>query len=296
MSDGVLTAAARMAREEGSVALIVLAEIAGSTPREAGAAMAATTTKSVGTIGGGAAEHKALSEARAMLADADGRGARREIEAPLGPALDQCCGGRMRIALVRFDACDAKRLDAAAAIGALALWPGGPEVVERRNRQTFVYGAGHVGAALTRMLVGLPFRVRWIDSRAEPFPAMISGPDDGLVERVATPLPEAAALEAEPGALHVVATHSHAVDLEIVSALLSEGGFGFLGLIGSRTKRAVFLARLAERGLSDAALVRLVCPIGALPLRDKRPSVIAASTLAQLLIEDARLAAEEAER
>lgn len=279
----VLAAAVRFAEEDGGVVLVTLAHIEGSTPREAGAAMAVSATRIAGTIGGGAAEHGAVEAARTMLAEGLER---REVDVPLGPALDQCCGGRMRIAFVR--ASDRAALEAGRKTGRFALWDGGPTIVERRDRQIVLYGAGHVGVALARQLADLPFRLTWVDARTDPFP-------DGVdaAERIATPLPEAEATRAEPGALHVVMTHSHAVDLEIVSAALLDGSFGFLGLIGSRTKRAVFASKLRARGVDDAALDRLVCPIGALQLRDKRPAVIAASTVAQLLLEDARLTVEE---
>ncbi len=85
-------------------------------------------------------------------------------------------------------------------------------------------------------------------------------------------------------------THSHALDLEIVTAVLGRE-FGFCGLIGSATKRAMFRRRLAGRGVSRGAVDRLMCPIGLPGLRDKRPAVIAASTAAQLLQVDAALAA-----
>jgi xanthine dehydrogenase accessory factor len=89
--------------------------------------------------------------------------------------------------------------------------------------------------------------------------------------------------------MHVVMTHSHAVDLEIVAAALARPS-AFVGLIGSATKRATFLRRLRQRGLSEAQCARLTCPIGLPGLRDKRPAVIAASVAAQLVVEDAALA------
>jgi xanthine dehydrogenase accessory factor len=81
----------------------------------------------------------------------------------------------------------------------------------------------------------------------------------------------------------VVLTHSHALDMEIVAAVLERGQFGFLGLIGSATKKALFLRRLRERGIAENRLARLTCPIGVPGVRDKRPAVIAASIAAQLL-------------
>ena len=79
-------------------------------------------------------------------------------------------------------------------------------------------------------------------------------------------------------------THSHALDLEIVAEALRVERFGFVGLIGSSTKRARFLSQMRAAGLTEVQLARLVCPIGIPGLESKDPAVIAASTAAQLLI------------
>jgi xanthine dehydrogenase accessory factor len=112
------------------------------------------------------------------------------------------------------------------------------------------------------------------------------------VALVFAPEPAAEIAGAPDGALVIVMTHSHALDLEIVAAALSAGRFGFVGLIGSSTKRARFLSQMRAAGLSEAALARLVCPIGVADLESKDPAVIAASTAAQLLIVSERLGAE----
>jgi xanthine dehydrogenase accessory factor len=201
---------------------------------------------------------------------------------PLGPALDQCCGGRMTVALARLAAHDAPRFTAG---GPVALWPDGPVFREGPSpRPVLVYGAGHVGTALVRALAPLPFAVRWIDARADAFPEAPPG-----VACIETPLPEAETARAAPEALHIVLTHSHALDLEIVAAALAREA-AFVGLIGSATKRATFLRRLRARGLPETALARLTCPIGLPGLKDKRPAVIAAAVAAQLLQIDAALA------
>ena len=95
---------------------------------------------------------------------------------------------------------------------------------------------------------------------------------------------DTAQAKAAPGdALHVVLTHSHALDLEIIAAVLERGEFGFLGVIGSATKKALFLRRLRKRGIAEGRLARLTCPIGVPGVRDKRPEVIAATVAVQLL-------------
>ncbi len=78
-------------------------------------------------------------------------------------------------------------------------------------------------------------------------------------------------------------THSHALDSLICASLLEANTFAYLGLIGSETKRARFLSAFRTMGLAEAALARLVCPIGGTAVRDKRPAVIAALVAAELI-------------
>jgi xanthine dehydrogenase accessory factor len=85
---------------------------------------------------------------------------------------------------------------------------------------------------------------------------------------------------ANAGDFYLVLTHSHALDLEIVQAVLKRGDAGYLGLIGSLTKRAVFTHRLTQQGFDVSALH---CPIGLPGITGKEPEVIAASIVADLL-------------
>ena len=89
--------------------------------------------------------------------------------------------------------------------------------------------------------------------------------------------------DARPGAHYLVMTHDHGLDLEICAGVLERGDFRFLGLIGSKSKRARFLSQLTERGFAPQALSRLTCPIGIDGIAGKRPETIAVSVAAQLL-------------
>ena len=240
----------------------------GSTPRGIGAVMVITGTGTAGTLGGGAVEHRAGEIARDILA---GNGPdHAEIDFPLGPALDQCCGGHMRVALARVGAGFAEPLE---------LWAGGPVIADSGPRRPiYLYGAGHVGQAVVAALAPLDFAITWIDAQSGRMSAAPAG-----VEPIEAALPEAIAKTAPADATHLIMTHSHAVDLEIVTAVLS-GPFTHCGLIGSATKRARFVTRLRERGVSDPAIARLSCPIGLPGLADKRPAAIAASVAAQMLM------------
>jgi xanthine dehydrogenase accessory factor len=142
-----------------------------------------------------------------------------------------------------------------------------------------IYGAGHVGRALVHVLQDLPFRVTWADTAAPRFPAAVP---PHVSAHVSPNLPALAAT-APIDAYHIVMTYSHALDLAICHAVLRRGQFGHLGLIGSATKRARFLRRLAGLGVSPAMLRRLVCPIGRPGVGAKEPAMIAVTVAAQLV-------------
>jgi xanthine dehydrogenase accessory factor len=143
----------------------------------------------------------------------------------------------------------------------------------------YLYGAGHVGRAIVRVLEDLPFAITWVDTAAQRFPEPI--PAHAQAETASDPA--AFAGTTESGAFHLVLTYSHALDLAICHRLLSRGDFRFLGLIGSATKRARFIRRLSELGIGDAALQRLTCPIGLPGIGSKAPAAIAVSVAAQLV-------------
>ncbi|MEZ5773337.1 MAG: xanthine dehydrogenase accessory protein XdhC [Hyphomicrobiaceae bacterium] len=155
----------------------------------------------------------------------------------------------------------------------------------------FLYGAGHVGRAIVRVLEDLPFRATWIDVATDRFPDRVRP----QVTAIATTDPAAVARAAPAGAVHLVMTHSHPLDLAICHAALSRGGFGHLGLIGSATKAARFRKRLAAAGIAAEALARLRCPIGLAGIAGKSPAVIAVAVAAELVLwSEGRAASERA--
>jgi len=143
-----------------------------------------------------------------------------------------------------------------------------------------LYGAGHVGRAIVQLLHGLPCSVDWIDERDSEFPAEPGPPH---IRRLCVEPVEAEVRSARPGGFYLVLTHSHDLDLAITEAILRRGDFTYLGLIGSATKRARFLARLAQRGIDAACLARLTCPIGMPGIPGKQSEVVAVAVVAQLL-------------
>jgi len=235
----------------------------GSTPRDVGTAMKVTPRNTTGTIGGGALEHRAIAQARQMIARDETQATR---SFPLGPGLGQCCGGSVTL---QFSTTPAT-VDCEQALVAI------PEHSGPR-RPLWLWGAGHVGRAMVRALVPTgAFDITWIDDTAARFPD--KAPADVTVTP-ATDMPRLAT-HAPRTADHLIFTYSHAIDLALCAALLRRG-FGSCGLIGSATKWVRFQKRLRAMGLDPAPIT---CPIGD-PGQGKHPDAIARTTAAALLRE-----------
>jgi xanthine dehydrogenase accessory factor len=242
---------------------VTLERVEGSSPREAGTTMLVAPDAVAGTIGGGQLEFLAIAAARQMLAE---QIETETLDIPLGPEIGQCCGGRVVLSL-RSTVYSVVReiMDAARA-------------ADEAQAQVFVFGAGHVGQALYRQLKLLPVAAALIDTRAE---ALASFAGDANARLMA--VPESIVAEARPGAAFVVLTHDHGQDFLIASAALERGDATYVGMIGSKTKRAVFESQYFAQGGTEENLSKLVCPIGGGKPRDKRPEVIAAMTVAEIL-------------
>jgi xanthine dehydrogenase accessory factor len=265
MSGAVDQLLARLRHEDG--VLVRVESTQGSAPREAGTWMAVWADGLTATIGGGQLEFQATREARELLA-----GTRAPFDGiqryPLGPSLGQCCGGVMYLSYRRIASADAPALQR--------------ELVARLE-PVALFGGGHVGAALARLLAALPFAVRWIDSRDGVFPDQLPAQID---TEHSEPVQDAVAALA-PGSRVLIMSFSHAEDLDIVIACLKRlrerNDLPYIGLIGSKTKWATFSHRLEARGFTADELARITCPIGVPGITGKEPEVIAVAVAAQLL-------------
>ncbi len=173
----------------------------------------------------------------------------------------------------------ARALAAPRVTGALA---GHATLFERLDEDlpaVWMYGAGHVGQALARIMAELPLRLTWIDTRAELFPL----PIPETVRIVHAPELVATLASAPAGARFLVLTHSHPLDYALCKAILERDDFASLGLIGSKSKGARFRSRLARDGVPAASIARLQCPIGTSGIASKWPAAIAVAVAFDLL-------------
>ncbi|GAN79147.1 xanthine dehydrogenase accessory protein XdhC [Acidocella aminolytica] len=291
-------AALRALLPHGPVALVSVLATEGSAPRGAGTKMLVTAKTVQGTIGGGNLEFTAISQARAALAQAPGSWAVQDY--PLGPLLGQCCGGRVRLLVEHLSPAACGFLDvapgetlvseltmgavhrtyggrlAASILPARGEKPGvGTQIIEplsAPSRPVLLFGAGHVGQAIARACAGLPLSLGWFDTRPDlqVLPGLVCCSAEAMEDVLASASSAAAVL---------ILTHDHALDYRLATAAL-RGPAGFVGMIGSVTKRARFLARLHGENI-DAS--RFVCPIGLPGVGGKQPAVIAIAVAAQLL-------------
>ncbi|MBO0819736.1 MAG: xanthine dehydrogenase accessory protein XdhC [Nocardiopsaceae bacterium] len=258
--------------------LVTLTAVRGHAPRKAGAKMVVAASATWGSIGGGNLEAMATDRARALIADGASEPATLSValsdRAPYVHGV-QCCGGEASVLL--------EPLPVVTAIA--------------------IFGVGHVGFELARILARHDLDLHLIDGRAGQLAAGRLAVLADAVARVrvheAPVLPEMVLSELPPGTHVLIMTHDHAEDAALCDAAVrlasaspassspaspGQGGFGSIGLIGSPAKWARFRRRLAaEGGLDPAAIERIKTPIGLPDLEGKEPATIAVSVAADLL-------------
>ncbi len=250
------------ARREAGV-LITVTDVRGHAPRDAGAKMVVTATTTTGSIGGGNLEAEAVRRARALLGTDGPRPETFEShlsdKAPLQHGV-QCCGGEVSVLLEPL--------------------PVVPSVA--------IFGVGHVGLELARILARHDLDLHLVDSRTEHLDAAAMAPLADAVANVQVHpvpvLPELVLAELPRGTHVLVMTHDHAEDVALCDAALRLDHLGPIGLIGSSAKGARFRAQLLADGHDESAVARITLPIG-MPgvTTSKEPASIAVSVAAALL-------------
>ena len=222
----------------------------GSTPRASGTKMVITGENIYDTLGGGHLEYKVIERARELLVQ--GQSAQVAEQFHLAATLGQCCGGAA-VVMLEAMCCQHMRLD--------------------------VYGAGHVAQALIPILAQLPIKIRWIDNRADVFPATI--PDNVL--KVVEDEPVVAVQQAQANSAFLILTHNHQLDFDLTQAILKRDDALWLGVIGSQTKAKRFQHRLAHRDFSQQSIDKMICPVGLDNVGGKLPMEVAVSIAGQLI-------------
>lgn len=230
-----------------TVALATVVGVNGSAPRSSGARMVVWPDGRIaGTVGGGNFEAKVIEAALGALTT----GVPTRYAVHLTRDLGMCCGGAMEVFVEPL----------------------------RPTDRLILFGAGHVARATASFAREAGWAVTVVDDRddqntAERFPGC---------ERVLTdPRRFASALDSDARAWLFVVTHDHALDQDLVEALVVRD-WAWLGLIGSRAKVTKFHLRLRAAGIPAERLERLSGPVG-LDIGAETPEEIAISVLAEMI-------------
>jgi xanthine dehydrogenase accessory factor len=254
----------RLRRERRPGVLVTLTSVRGHAPRAAGAKMVVADEATWGTIGGGNLEATAVDRARELIAS--GATGPQVLAVSLTERARtehgrQCCGGEVEVLLEPLHV-----------VPAVA-----------------VFGLGHVGLELARLLARHDLELHLVDSRAEQLtPERLAVLDDAVarVEVHHAVLPELVLGEVPAGTHVLVLTHDHAEDAALCDAALRCTHLGTIGLIGSATKAARFRRVLAEAGHPPEVVARIACPVGRpdrLGVPGKDPATIALGVAVELL-------------
>ena len=244
-------------KEEVIKAKIINTE--GSTPRETGVYMLVSKEDIFGTIGGGHLEFLVINRAKELLKNKIKKS--ETLNIPLGPGIGQCCGGYVQIQLTYY--------------------VNGEKSLENpiENNNLFIFGAGHVGQALSTKSLNLNFNVHLIDSR-KTFLSMSEYED---IDYIFAKQPWKLIKNLSPNSYYIILTHSHDYDFKIINEILMYKSFKFIGLIGSKTKKNRFSSMLKNIGHQKNIIDLIECPIGLKINHTKEPNEIAISILAKLI-------------
>ena len=247
----VFEAAIKTLRTGDSVALTTIVRSHGSTPRAIGAKMLVFPDgRIVGSIGGGAMENQVIEEARAALESGMPKMVQYKLkEVELGHL--GVCGGENDIFI---------------------------DVVAGK-KQLLIVGAGHLGQQLSKLGAFLGMDVVLFDDRLE-YANKERFPDarDIIVGDVEKELEK---FPITPWCHVVIVTRGHEQDGVALSTVIRSPA-RYLGMIGSRTKKAKIYAELLEKGIEQDLLDQVHSPIG-LDLGAETPEEIAVAIMAEII-------------
>lgn len=236
-------------KSDQPVVMVTVVQSKGSSPREAGAKMLVRPNGDFfGTIGGGNLEAQAIQDAKKCFEE----GKSRSVEYLLCAKTGQCCGGVVELMM---------------------------EIVND-NPKVYIFGAGHVGQALSKTLLGTPFSVHLIDDRPEWIESNKIPSEVVRHQSAWERFLEKASFDSQKTYV-IVMTHSHPMDRNIIKEVIGRPA-KYIGLIGSRTKWLDFQLQLGKEGLDSKLFSRVQCPIGQ-KTGGKAPQEVAISIAAELL-------------
>src|SRR4030043_1766800 len=239
----------RLKKEGRSSAMATIVQCVGFSPQKEGAKMLVRDDGSIlGTLGGGCIEAEIVEACRQAMKDGRPLTIPFELTEKRGGLV---CGGKV---LVYIE-------------------PVIPDPL------IIILGAGHVGKALSKVARFSGFRVTVVDDREE-YANKDNIPDANDIiltdfESVFSNVP------VDTNTFIVIATRGHNHDLVALKAALSTEA-GYIGLLGSKRKKALLFKTLKDEGFSQKDVDRVITPVG-LSIGSVTPEEIAISIMAQII-------------
>jgi xanthine dehydrogenase accessory factor len=143
----------------------------------------------------------------------------------------------------------------------------------------FLFGGGHISLWLAKLVAMTGFRLVVVDDRPEyANPERFPEADEVWVRDFTRVLD---AIHLGPEAYVVIVTRGHIFDKEVLGQALKQQP-AYLGMIGSKRKRAVIYKALKDEGVSPDLLAKVRSPIG-MDIGAQTPEEIAVSIIAELI-------------
>jgi xanthine dehydrogenase accessory factor len=252
---GFIEKLAELSRSGVPFACVTLVEAIGSTPQDAGSKILVDASGLVlGTVGGGRIEQQAIGHAQTLLQQGTSQACPVQLlEWNLQRDVGMTCGGVVKVYF---------------------------EVYNLTDWRIALFGAGHVAQAVVHCLQPLACHVTWIDPRADWLGRI---PADDQLTKIETDRPQDSVVQLPDDTYVLCMTMGHRTDRPILEALFRQRRpYPYVGVIGSKAKRAVLSRELRAAGISSQQIDTLHCPIG-IPLGTNQPGEIAISIVAQLI-------------
>ena len=288
MGKGIYGQIGELAGSEGAFVFCRIVMVHGSTPRKTGAVMAVLPDgNTIGSVGGGKPEYDCIIKAKELMdtgREVPGKTkavAEHDVKMsgtksltvhfdlyPGNSGGDYICGGERDIELTYVTAEDRQTREEILDI-----------VRRRRQRKVYIFGGGHVAQALVPILAGVDFAPVVYEERPE-FAAKELFPEaDNVICHGFDGIGDILSLEDTDYC--AIMTRGHSDDYTVLKQVLSTG-VEYIGLMGSRSKRAILFEKLNKDGFAEADISRIHNPIG-LDIGSETPAEIAVSIAAELI-------------
>lgn len=246
-------------KENASFVVVSVVKTAGSTPGKTGFKMIVQQNGiTAGTVGGGAIEVEAANEAIKRMSE-NNSGLSEYIlsdkmneSLPGAKIVPMSCNGRIWLYYEVFNS----------------------------SPSVYIFGGGHVGQALLKILSILPYRGILVDNREEFANDTINGAAFEI--NLSEYEDFAASFNPQPGSYAVVLTQQHLYDYQVLKKLLERNlGLNYIGVIASKSKAKGLIEKAISELPEGTDMSHVHSPVG-LMIGGDSASEIALTIAAQI--------------